>query len=228
MFGWSGSVLRVHLTKGTVTREATDIALAHTYLGARGFGGQIIGDEVASDTDPLSSANKIVFAPGPLTGTFAPSAGRYEVVTKAPLNNVIAASNSGGAFGPELKFAGYDALIVEGKAAKPVYLWIKNDEAEIRDAGALWGHTTPDTTDVVRAQTDEDAKVACIGPAGEHLSPIATIMNEMHRAAGRSGVGAVMGSKNLLSLIHISEPTRLGMISYAVFCLKKKKQNTQL
>src|SRR5674476_1075071 len=147
MFGWSGSVLRVDLTKGTVTREATDIALAHTYLGARGFGGQIIGDEVAPDTDPLSPANKIVFAPGPLTGTFAPSAGRYEVVTKAPLNNVIAASNSGGAFGPELKFAGYDALIIEGKAAKPVYLWIKNDEAEIRDAGALWGHTTPDTTD---------------------------------------------------------------------------------
>lgn len=215
MFGWSGSVLRVHLTKGTVTREATDIALAHTYLGARGFGGQIIGDEVASDTDPLSPANKIVFAPGPLTGTFAPSAGRYEVVTKAPLNNVIAASNSGGAFGPELKFAGYDALIVEGKAAKPVYLWIKNDEAEIRDAGSLWGHTTPDTTDLVRAQTDEDAKVACIGPAGEHLSPIATIMNEMHRAAGRSGVGAVMGSKNLKAIavlgtgaVTIADPER--------------------
>ena len=169
MFGWSGSVLRVDLTKGAVTREATDIALAHTYLGARGFGGQIIRDEVAPDTDPLSPANKIVFAPGPLTGTFAPSAGRYEVVTKAPLNNVIAASNSGGAFGPELKFAGYDALIVEGKAAKPVYLWIRNDEVEIRDAAAIWGHDTPDTTDLVRAETDEDAKVACIGPAGEHL-----------------------------------------------------------
>src|SRR5450756_1729536 len=215
MFGWSGSVLRVDLTKGAVTREATDIALAHTYLGARGFGGQIIRDEVAPDTDPLSPANKIVFAPGPLTGTFAPSAGRYEVVTKAPLNNVIAASNSGGAFGPELKFAGYDALIVEGKAAKPVYLWIKNDGAEIRDAGALWGHTTPDTTDLVRAQTDEDAKVACIGPAGEHLSPIATIMNEMHRAAGRSGVGAVMGSKNLKAIavlgtgaVTIADPER--------------------
>jgi len=215
MFGWSGSVLRVDLTKGTVTREATDIALAHTYLGARGFGGQIIGDEVAPDTDPLSPANKIVFAPGPLTGTFAPSAGRYEVVTKAPLNNVIAASNSGGAFGPELKFAGYDALIVEGKAAKPVYLWIRNDEVEIRDAAAIWGHDTPDTTDLVRAETDEDAKVACIGPAGEHLSPISNIMNEMHRAAGRSGVGAVMGSKNLKAIavlgtgaVTIADPER--------------------
>ena len=215
MFGWSGSVLRVDLTKGAVTREATDIALAHTYLGARGFGGQIIRDEVAPDTDPLSPANKIVFAPGPLTGTFAPSAGRYEVVTKAPLNNVIAASNSGGAFGPELKFAGYDALIVEGKAAKPVYLWIRNDEVEIRDAAAIWGHDTPDTTDLVRAETDEDAKVACIGPAGEHLSPIANIMNEMHRAAGRSGVGAVMGSKNLKAIavfgtgaVKVADPER--------------------
>src|SRR5665647_1795091 len=197
MFGWTGMTLRINLTKGTVTREATDIELAHDYLGARGLGGKIVHDEVAPDTDPLSSANKIVFSPGPLTGTFAPSAGRYEVVTKAPLNNVIAGSNSGGVFGPELKFAGYDALIIEGKAAKPVYLWIKNDEAEIRDAGALWGHTTPDTTDLVRAETDEDAKVACIGPAGEHLSLLANIMNEMHRAAGRTGVGAVMGSKNL-------------------------------
>jgi len=200
MFGWTGTTLRVDLTKGTVTREATDIGLAHTYLGARGMGGKIILDEVAPDTDALSPANKIVFSPGPLTGTFAPSAGRFEVVTKAPLNNVIAGSNSGGAFGPELKYAGYDALIIEGKAAKPVYLWIKNDEVEIRDAGAIWGHTTPDTTDLVRAETDEDAKVACIGPGGEHLSPIATVMNEMHRAAGRSGVGAVMGSKNLKAI----------------------------
>ena len=200
MFGWTGTTLRVDLTKGTVTREATDIGLAHTYLGARGMGGKIILDEVAPDTDALSPANKIVFSPGPLTGTFAPSAGRFEVVTKAPLNNVIAGSNSGGAFGPELKYAGYDAVIIEGKAAKPVYLWIKNDEVEIRDAGAIWGHTTPDTTDLVRAETDEDAKVACIGPGGEHLSPIATVMNEMHRAAGRSGVGAVMGSKNLKAI----------------------------
>jgi len=215
MFGWSGSVLRVDLTKGTVTHEATDIELAHDYLGARGLGGKIVRDEVAPDTDPLSPANKIIFAPGPLTGTFAPSAGRYEVVTKAPLNNVIAASNSGGAFGPELKFAGYDALIIEGKAAKPVYLWIKNDEVEIRDAGALWGLDTPDTTDLVRAETDEDAKVACIGPAGEHLSPISNIMNEMHRAAGRSGVGAVMGSKNLKAIavfgtgaVKVADPER--------------------
>ncbi|HTX70165.1 MAG TPA: aldehyde ferredoxin oxidoreductase family protein [Thermoleophilia bacterium] len=215
MYGWTGTTLRVDLTDGKVTREPTDVNLAHQYLGARGLGGKIIRDEVAPETDPLSPGNKIVFAPGPLTGTFAPSAGRYNVVTKAPLNNVIAASNSGGAFGPELKFAGYDALILEGKAESPVYLWIDNDTVEVRDAGAIWGHDTQDTTDLVRAETDEDAKVACIGPGGEHLSPIATVMNEMHRAAGRTGVGAVMGSKNLKAIavsgtgaVKVADPER--------------------
>ena len=197
MFGWTGTILRIDLTKGTVTREATDLKVAHDYIGARGLGGHIIRTEVDPKTDALSPENKLIFAPGPLTGTFAPSAGRYNVVTKGPLNDVLAASNSGGAFGPELKYAGYDAVVIEGKAAKPVYVWIRDAEVEIRDAGAIWGHDTHDTTDLVRAETDEDAKVACIGPAGEHLALLANIMNEMHRAAGRTGVGAVMGSKNL-------------------------------
>src|SRR5450759_173077 len=197
MYGWTGTILRVDLTKKKVTREATDPKLARDYLGARGLGGHIIRSEVDPKTDALSPDNKLVFAPGPLTGTFAPSAGRFDVVTKGPLNGVLAASNSGGTFGPEVKYAGYDAVGIEGKAAKPVYLWIRDDEVEIRDAAAIWGHNTLDTTDLVRAETDEDAKVSCIGPAGEHRSVIANIMNEMHRAAGRTGVGAVMGSKNL-------------------------------
>src|SRR5208337_656625 len=108
-----------------------------------------------------------------------------------------AASNSGGTWGPELKFAGYDLLILEGKAAKPVYLWIEDDKVEIRDASHLWGKEVPETTELLYAETAEDAKVACIGPAGENLSLIAAVMNDMHRAAGRTGVGAVMGSKNL-------------------------------
>ena len=200
MYGWTGTILRVDLTKKKVTRETTDPKVARDYLGARGLGGHIIRYEVDPKTDPLGPKNKIVFAPGPLTGTFAPLAGRYDVVTKGPLNGVLAASNSGGTFGPEVKYAGYDAIIVEGKAAKPVYLWIRDDEVEIRDASAIWGHTSPDTTDAVRAETDEDAKVACIGPAGEHLALIANVMNDMHRAAGRTGVGAVMGSKNLKAI----------------------------
>ncbi|HEX5641562.1 MAG TPA: aldehyde ferredoxin oxidoreductase family protein [Thermoleophilia bacterium] len=197
MYGWTGTLLRVDLGSGKVTREALDPRVAREYIGARGLGGYIIRSEVDPKVDALSPANKLVFAAGPLTGTFAPSAGRYNVCTKSPLNESLAASNSGGAFGPELKYAGFDAVIVEGKAAKPVYLWINDAEVEIRDAAGVWGMNVPDATDAIRAATDDEAKVACIGPAGEHLSLIANIMNEMHRAAGRTGVGAVMGSKNL-------------------------------
>jgi aldehyde:ferredoxin oxidoreductase len=170
---------------------------ARNFFGARGLGTKILYDEVDPKVDALSPENKLIFAPGPLTGTFGPSVGRYNVVTKGPLTGAIAASNSGGSFGPEMKFAGYDMLIVEGKAKKPVYLWINDDQVEIRDAGKIWGKEVPDTTDLIRAETDEGAKVACIGPAGEKQVLFACIMNEMYRAAGRSGGGAVMGSKNL-------------------------------
>jgi len=197
MFGWTGTILRVNLTSGAATREATDMQRARQYIGARGLGAKYLFDEVDPRIDALSPDNKLIFAPGPLTGSFAPSTGRYNVVTKSPLTGAIAASNSGGSFGPEVKFAGYDMIIIEGRAAHPVYLWIQDDKVEIRDAGALWGKLVPDTTDAIRAATHDDAKVACIGPAGEKLSLLACIMNEMHRAAGRSGVGAVMGSKNL-------------------------------
>jgi aldehyde:ferredoxin oxidoreductase len=201
MHGWVGKILRVDLTSGKISTAALDPALARDYIGARGLGTKFIYDEVDPKVDPLSPANKLIFASGPMTGTFAPSAGRYDVVTKGPLTDTIAASNSGGAWGPELKFAGYDLLIVEGKAAKPVYLWIQDDKVEIRDASSLWGKEVPETTDLLYAETAEDAKVACIGPAGEHLSQIAAIMNDRHRAAGRTGVGAVMGSKNLKAIV---------------------------
>ncbi len=200
MNGWTGTILRVDLTRGTAKLEITDRKLVREFIGARGLGAKIIFDEVDPAADPLGPENKIVFAPGPLTGTFAPSGGRYNVITKSPLNNTIAASNSGGVWGAEVKYAGYDAIIVEGQSPKPVYLWIKDDQVEIRDAEALWGMTVHDTTDLLRAQTDADAKVACIGPAGENLSLIAAVMNEMHRAAGRTGVGAVMGSKKLKAI----------------------------
>lgn len=200
MYGWTGTILRVNLTKGDIAKEPTDPETAGTFIGARGLGTKFLYDEVDPKVDPLSPENKLIFAPGPLTGTFAPSSGRYNVVTKGPLTGAIAASNSGGSFGPEMKFAGYDMLIVEGKAKKPVYLWINEDQVEIRDAGRIWGKEVPDTTDMIRAETDEDAKVACIGPAGEKRVLFACIMNEMHRAAGRSGTGAVMGSKNLKAI----------------------------
>ena len=201
MFAWTGRTLRVNLSTGAVTRGATDPQLAKQFIGARGLATKIMSMEVDPRVDPLSPDNKVIFAPGPFTGTYAPSAGRFDVVTKGPLTGTIAASNSGGTFGPELKYAGYDLLILEGKSAKPVYLWINDDKVEIRDAGHLWGKSVPDTTDMLRAETDDEAKVACIGPAGEKLVLFACIMNEMHRACGRTGVGAVMGSKNLKAVV---------------------------
>jgi len=197
MFGWTGTFLRINLTTGEIRREATPMQDAQAFIGARGLGTKLFFDEVSPQVDPLSPENKLIFAPGPLTGTFAPSVGRYDVITRGPLTGAIAASNSGGSFGPEVKYAGYDLIVFEGKAPRPVYVWIKDEQVEIRPADGLWGKEVPETTDLVRAATDEDAKVACIGPAGEHMALIACIMNEMHRAAGRSGVGAVMGSKNL-------------------------------
>ena len=201
MFGWSGKILRVNLTDGKISHEAIDPNFAKLFIGARGLGTKIMYDEVDPKVDPLSPQNKLIFAAGPFTGTYAPSSGRYDVVTKGPLNGTIAGSNSGGTFGPELKYAGYDGIIIEGKAKKPAYIWIQDDSVEIRDGGHVWGMMVPETTDMLREETDEEAKVACIGPAGEKMVLFSCIMNEMNRAAGRSGVGAVMGSKNLKAIV---------------------------
>lgn len=196
--GYMGKILRVNLTTGKISEEPINEEIARKFIGARGYAAKIIFDEVPPDADPLGSENKLIFATGPLTLTTAPTGGRYDVVTKSPLNGVIAASNSGGFFGPELKKAGYDFLIVEGKSDKPVYLWITDDKVEIRDATHLWGHDTHYTTDTILSELgDKNIKVACIGPAGENLVKFACVINDKARAAGRTGVGAVMGSKML-------------------------------
>ena len=197
MYGWTGNMIRVNLSDKTIKLEKLDNDDLKNYIGARGLGTRLYTKEVDPKIDPLSPENKMIFLTGPLTGTLAGSGGRFNVVTKGPLNGTIAASNSGGNWGPELKFAGYDGIIFEGRAEKPVYLWINNDQIELRDAEDLWGKDAHETTDLVKAATDDEAKVACIGPAGENLVKFACIMNEYNRAAGRSGVGAVMGSKNL-------------------------------
>ncbi len=197
MYGWIGNILRVNLSTGRIDIETLDSATVHRFIGGRGLGSFIMSQEVDPTVDALNPANKLIFAAGPLSGTNAPSASHWSIVTKGPLTGTIASSSSGGMFGAILKYAGYDALIVEGNAKDPVYLWINDDKVEIRDASKVWGKTTPETTAKIRAFTDEDASVSCIGPAGEQLSLLANIMNECNRAAGRSGVGAVMGSKNL-------------------------------
>ncbi|MCR4402563.1 MAG: aldehyde ferredoxin oxidoreductase family protein [Firmicutes bacterium] len=224
MYGWTGKLLRVDLSAGSVTVEDLCPELAENYLGARGLGTKILYDELKPGTDPLGPDNKIIFATGPLTGTAATSAGRYNVVTKSPLTGFIAASNSGGYFPAEMKYAGFDAIIVEGVAQEPVYLWVRNGKAEIRSAKHVWGKNTADTTDILVSETDPDAKVACIGPAGEKLVLFACVVNDKGRAAGRSGVGAVMGSKNLKAIVvrgtgdvKVADPVRFREAVLAAF-----------
>ena len=201
MAGWTETILRVNLTEGTVKKEALDMEAAKKYLGCRGLGVYYYMKEVKPGVDPLGPENNLIFATGVLTGTMGSSTGRYEVVTRAPLNGTLAGSNSGGYWGPELKYAGYDMIIFEGQSSKPVYLNIYNGTAELCDASDLWGKTVPETTAALLAMHDPDAKVTCIGPAGENKVLFASVMNDDHRAAGRSGVGAVMGSKNLKAIV---------------------------
>ncbi|PKM69730.1 MAG: aldehyde ferredoxin oxidoreductase [Firmicutes bacterium HGW-Firmicutes-19] len=200
-------MLRVNLTEGTIKTEDLDEKLAKKFLGGRGLGTKILYDEGVATVDPLSPENKLIFINGPLTGANVPTGGRYMVVTKAPLNNMIASSNSGGVWGARLKYAGYDALIVEGKADAPVYMVIDDDHVEIKDAAALWGKTSEETEEVLKEEYGKNASVLNIGPAGENLSLLACIINEADRAAGRTGVGAVMGSKNLKAVVCSSKRT---------------------
>lgn len=201
MSGWTGKLLRVDLTSGTSTVEEIRQDWMQEYIGGRGLADRYLYEEMDPTVDPLSPENKMIFATGPLTGTSAPCGSRYMVVTKGALTNAITTSNSGGFWGPELKFAGYDMLILEGKAAKPSYLFIYDDRVELRDASHLWGKGVFHTEDTLRTETGiPGLRTACIGPAGENLVKFACIMNDKHRAAGRSGVGTVMGSKNLKAI----------------------------
>jgi aldehyde:ferredoxin oxidoreductase len=198
---WAGKILRVNLTAGTVKSEPLKMDWARAYLGSRGLATKYIVDEVDPKVDPLSPANKLIWATGPLTGTMASTGGRYTVVTKGPLTGAIACSNSGGYWGAELKMAGWDMVIFEGKSAKPVYLFIEDDHAELRDAAHLWGQTVWHTEETIKKQhQDPLIRVSSIGKAGENQVLFASVVNDLHRAAGRSGVGAVMGSKNLKAI----------------------------
>lgn len=201
MKGWTGKILRVDLTRQTCTEEPLSPETAKNYIGGRGLGIYYLSKEADPNVDPLSPENPMIMATGPLTGTGAPTGARYMVMTKSPLTGAVTCSNSGGMFPTEFKKAGYDAVIFSGKSEQPVYLWIENGVAEIRDAGHLWGKNTHETTEMLLKETDKRARVACIGPAGENRVLFASIMNDKHRAAGRSGVGAVMGSKNLKAVV---------------------------
>lgn len=199
---YMGKMLRVNLTSRIITTEDTPMDLAKLYLGGRGLGSRILINEIDPKIDALSPQNKLIYATGPLSNTTAPTGGRFMVVTKSPLTGTIASSNSGGVFGAYLKKAGYDIIIFEGKSEKPVYLSVSPDGVELKDATHVWGKRVEATTDILLGESGQKrASVSCIGVAGERQSLFASIMNEKHRAAGRSGVGAVMGSKNLKAVV---------------------------
>ena len=201
MNGYTGKIIRVDLTNKIIKIEKLNMDYAKNYIGGRGLGSKYLCEEIDPQIDALSPENKLIFMTGPVTGTNATCAGRFNVVAKAPLTGTIGAGNTGGYFGPELKFAGYDGIIFEGKANNPVYLHINDDLVELKDAKHIWGKNVFETTDILLNENEEDAKVACIGPAGEKLVLFAAVMNDKDRAAGRSGLGAVMGSKNLKAVI---------------------------
>jgi len=196
-----GAILRVDLTRGTTAYETLDMKKAKDFIGGRGLGVSYLLDEVNPKCDPLGDENKLVMMTGPLTGTSAPTGARYMVITKSPLTGAVTCSNSGGQFPAMLKRTGIDGIILEGRSSAPVYLFVTEDGAELRSAKGIWGKDTHQSTDLLLKETNQRAKVACIGPAGENGVLFTSIMNDKDRAAGRSGVGAVMGAKGLKAVV---------------------------
>ena len=213
---WQQRILRVNLSEGKAKSEPLNMEWAQDFLGERGLATKYLMENMDPKTDPLGPDNVLIFATGPLSGTMASTSGRYAVVTKGPLTGAIACSNSGGKFGAELKFAGYDLLIVEGRADRPVYLHIVDDSVEILPADGIWGSSVWSTEAWLKQHhQNPQLKVAAVGVAGERGVKFACVVNDLHRAAGRSGVGAVMGSKNLKAIavhgsvgVKVNDPKR--------------------
>nr|MDO8133596.1 aldehyde ferredoxin oxidoreductase family protein [Candidatus Njordarchaeum guaymaensis] len=199
--GYAGQILHVDLSKQKITKTPLEESVAKAYVGGRGIAARIIYDEVDPKVGAFDPDNRLVFMTGPLTGTTVPSSGRYEVCAKSPASDAWGDANSGGYFGPELKWAGFDGIVFQGKAPKPVYLSVHDGEAEIKSAEHIWGKDAYETEDILHHELgDNKVRTACCGPAGERLVRFAAVMNDKHRAAGRCGLGAVMGSKKLKAI----------------------------
>jgi len=215
IYGYAGKILRIDLTTGSHYIEPT-IKYAGEWLGARGIGQKILFDELRSWMMPYDPANRLVIGAGPLVGTLVPAATRCSVASKSTFSFGVGTANIGGFFGPELKFAGYDNIVITGKAVKPVYLWIDDERVELKDARGIWGKTTWEAHDLIEQEVgDNDVQILCIGPAGENLVRGACIIGNRNRAAGKCGLGAVMGSKNLKAIavrgtgaVKVAQPER--------------------
>ena len=201
MNGYLGNVLRVNLSTGKVSTQPLDLAFARKYIGGRGFNSRILYDELKPGIDPLGPENKIVISCGPSGGTEIPGSQRFTVSAKSPLSGFLGDSNSGGSLGVALKYAGFDALIIEGQSPKPVYLWIHDGEVELKPAGHIWGKTTNQAhRQIVSELANPDISVMAIGIGGENLVRFASIIVDMGRGLGRTGMGAVMGAKKLKAI----------------------------
>jgi len=200
MYGWNGKVLDIDLTGLTYKTYPLDMEIARQFIGGRGLGARLLWDLVGPEVEPLSSENVLIFTNGPLTGTGYQTSNRFSVSTKSPLTGTVLDANSGGFWGMQFKKTGYDALIVRGKAQKPVWIELKGSEPVFHDATDLWGMGVFETTTRL-GQNNNKRNVLCIGPAGENLSRIAAIMNDRERSLARGGPGAVMGSKNLKAIV---------------------------
>lgn len=241
MSGYMGRVLKVNLSDGTIKTIPTDMEVAKRYLGGKGYAVKILYDYLKAyekkgvaprDINPFGDENILIFATGPATGVVGfPCSGRYHVMAlRSPLTGSIASANSGGRWGPFLKFAGYDAIIIEGKSEEPVYLEVIDGSAELRCAKDLWGKNVFETEKILKDRAGVRCSVACIGPAGENQVLFACIMNDEHRAAGRTGVGAIMGSKKLKAIVvggeqrpMVAKPDEFDVVSKDA--LEKLKKN---
>ena len=202
IYGSHGKILRVNLSLGKIDSEAIPISILESYIGGRGLGAYYLAKEVQPNANAFSRENKLIFMNGPLSGTLIPGNNKICVTFKSPLTNSYSYSLCGGHIGPELKFAGYDGLIIDGKSEIPVYLWIDDKSIELRDAQEIWGSFIPETEALVRNDLsgDQSIQMAVIGPSGENLNKYACITSSLFREFGRGGAGAVMGSKNLKAI----------------------------
>ena len=202
MLGYAGKVLYINLTTGKTQTEKLDEETAKKYIGGIGLGMILWLSNSKAGVDPFSAENPLVLSLGPVSGTMFPTGGNgHAFISKSPATGAVGEAVSHGTFGAELKRAGYDAVVITGKAEKPVYLWIDDESVQILDAGSVWGKSSSETEEDIKIELgDYYVRVASIGLAGEKLSKIACILNEKTRAAGRTGLGAVMGSKNLKAI----------------------------
>ena len=235
MFAYGGKILRINLSKGKITTENLSEDLIKNYVGGRGFAARLLYDELKPGVDPLSPDNKLLIASGPLSGLFVPGAGKTTFASKSPATGSYGDSNVGGMLAPEIKYAGYDVIILEGKAVQPSYIYIENDKVEIRDAKKYWGRGAITTEKMLKEDLGEQFQIATIGPAGEKLVKFACISHDFGRQAGRTGVGTVMGSKNIKAIairgtrsLKMKDPKLLKKLSSDIIAIGQKHPNTKL